>query len=155
KGLAVCKPGELEARTTAQAKAACGDALIGQGSATAQVEFPEQAPFNATGPLLVFNGGTQGGKTLILVHVYANVPAPTAFITKVFVTKEHKGKYGMHIASKIPVVAGGAGSLTNFEITNHKTFTYKGQKQSYFLAKCPTGRLYGQGQALFSDGTLL
>jgi hypothetical protein len=155
KGLAVCKPGQLEARTTAQAKAACKESLIGEGSATAQVEFPEQAPFNAKGPLLVFNGGTSGGKTLILVHVYANVPAPTAFITKVFVTKEHKGKYGLHIAAKIPIVAGGSGSLTNFEITNKKFFTYKGKKQSYFLAKCPSGRLFGQGNVSFSDGTTL
>lgn len=155
KGFAVCKSGELEARTTAQAKAACGDALIGEGSATAEVEFPEQAPFDAKGPLLVFNGGTQGGKTLILVHVYANVPAPTAFITKVLVTKEHKGKYGLHIASKIPVVAGGAGSLTSFEIKNHKLFTYKGKQHSYFLAKCPTGKLFGQGEATFSDGSKL
>jgi hypothetical protein len=154
-GMPVCKSGELEARTTAQAEAACSDALIGKGFATAQVEFPEQAPFNAKGPLRVFNGGTKGGKTLVLVHVYANVPAPTAFITKVFVTKEHKGKYGMHIAAKIPVVAGGAGSLTNFEITNHKIFTYKGKEHSYFLAKCPTGRLFGQGEATFSDGTKL
>src|SRR5262245_11325561 len=123
KGLPVCKAGQLEARPTAQAKAACKKSLIGQGSATAEVEFPEQAPFNAKGPLLVFNGGTKGGKTLMLVHVYANVPAPTAFITKVFITKEHKGKYGMHLDSKIPTVAGGSGSLTNFEITNHKMFT--------------------------------
>jgi hypothetical protein len=155
KGLPVCKAGKLEARPTAQAKAACKKSLIGQGFATAEVEFPEQKPFDAKGPLLVFNGGTKGGKTLILVHVYANVPAPTAFITRVNITKEHKGKYGMHIDSKIPVVAGGAGSLINFEITNKKIFTYKGKKHSYFLAKCPTGSLFGEGEVTFSNGDRL
>ncbi len=155
KGLAVCKQGQLEARPTSQAEAACKDALIGKGTATAEVEFAEQKPFDATGPLRVFNGGTKGGKTLILVHVYANVPAPTAFITRVNITKEHKGKYGLHIDSKIPVVAGGAGSLTNFSIANKKTFTYKGKKQSYFLAKCPTGQLFGQGEVSFSNGDKL
>jgi len=155
KGLPVCKAGQLEARPTAQAKAACKKSLIGQGSATAEVEFAEQAPFTAKGPLLVFNGGTKGGKTLILVHVYANVPAPTAFITKVFVKKEHKGKFGLHLESKIPVVAGGAGSLTNFQIKNKKIFTYKGKKKSYFLAKCPTGSLFGQGEVTFSNGDKL
>ena len=83
------------------------------------------------------------------------MPAPTAFITKVFVTKEHKGKYGLHLDSKIPTVAGGAGSLTNFEITNKKIFTYKGKKHSYFLAKCPTGSLFGEGEVTFSNGDRL
>jgi hypothetical protein len=155
KGLPVCKSGALEARPTAQAEAACKDSLIGKGTASAEVEFAEQAPFTATGPLRVFNGGTKGNKTLVLVHVYANVPAPTAFITKVFVTKENKGKFGYHLDSQIPVVAGGAGSLTNFSITNKKTFTYKGKKQSYFNAKCPTGSLAGEGEVSFTNGDRL
>lgn len=155
KGLPVCKQGQLEARPTQAALAACEDALIGKGFAEAEVEFAEQAPFDAKGPLLVFNGGGTPAKTKILVHVYANVPAPTAFITPVTVTKISNGKYGLAIDSKIPVVAGGAGSLTRFEITNKKIFTYKGKKQSYFLAKCPTGQLFGRGSALFSDGTRL
>jgi hypothetical protein len=154
-GLPVCKSGQLEARTTQQAEAACPDAIIGKGSATAEVEFPEQAPFSAKGPLIVFNGGGTPAKTKILVHVYASVPAPTAFITPVTVTKIHNGKYGLKIDSKIPTVAGGAGSLTDFEITNYKTFTYKGRKQSYFLAKCPTGKLLGQGEVTFANGDRL
>jgi hypothetical protein len=155
KGLPACSPGKLEARTTEQAKAACKTSIIGEGFAEAEVEFPEQAPFNAKGPLIVFNGGGTPAKTKIYVHVYANVPAPTAFITPVTVTKVHNGKYGLHIDSKIPTVAGGAGSLTRFEITNYKTFTYKGKKQSYFLAKCPSGHLFGEGNVAFSDGTRL
>ena len=155
KGLPVCKQGQLEARPTAQAEAACKGALIGKGFATAEVEFPEQAPFNAKGPLRVFNGGGTGNKTLILVHVYANVPAPTAFITRVNVTKINKGKYGLKVDANIPTVAGGAGSLLNFEITNKKFFNYKGKKQSYFLAKCPTGSLFGQGEVSFDNGDKL
>jgi hypothetical protein len=155
KGLPACKSGQLEARPTKQAEAACKSSLIGKGFATAEVEFAEQAPFNAKGPLRVFNGGTKGGKTTIYVHVYANVPAPTAFITKVVVTKINKGKYGLKVAANIPTVAGGAGSLTNFEITNKKFFNYKGKKQSYFLAKCPTGSLFGQGEVSFNNGDKL
>ena len=155
KGLPVCRQGQLEARTTAAALQACKKSLIGKGVAEAEVEFPESAPFDARGPLLVFNGGGTAKKTRILVHVYASVPAPTAFITPVTVTRVNKGKYGLKIDSRIPVVAGGAGSLTKFSITNKKIFNYKGRKESYFLAKCPTGNLFGQGDALFSDGTRL
>lgn len=155
KGLPVCKQGQLEARTTADAKKACKGSIIGEGFAQAEVEFPESKPFDAKGPLVVFNGGTKGNKTLVLVHVYANVPAPTAFITRVEVTKVNHGRYGLAIDSKIPVVAGGAGSLTDFALTGKKFFNYKGKKQSYYLAKCPTGSFFGQGALSFSDGTRL
>jgi hypothetical protein len=155
KGLPACKQGQLEARTTQAALAACKKALIGKGFAEAEVEFAESAPFDAKGPLLVFNGGGNARKTKILVHVYANVPVPTAFITPVTVTKIKNGKYGLKIDSRIPVVAGGAGSLTKFEITNRKIFTFRGKKQSYFLAKCPSGNLFGKGDVAFTDGTRL
>jgi hypothetical protein len=155
RGLPVCKPGQLEARTTEAARAACENALIGQGSAEAEVEFPESAPFDAKGPLLVFNGGRRGGKTLALVHVYANVPAPTAFVTRVNVSKVRNGRYGLKFEAKIPVVAGGAGSLTEFSVRIRKVFTHKGKRQSYLMAKCPLGRLFGQGVVTFTDGTRL
>jgi hypothetical protein len=155
KGLAVCRTGQLEARPTAAAEKACKDALVGRGFAEAEVEFPEQAPFDARGPLLMFNGGTRGGTTLVLVHVYANVPAPTAFVTPVYVSRINHGRYGLKIKAKIPVIAGGSGSLSRLAVTSKKTFTYKNRKQSYLLAKCPTGILLGRGNLSFSDGTRL
>lgn len=155
KGLAVCKSSQLVARTTAAAKAACKNALIGQGLAEANVEFFESVPFDAKGPLLAFNGGQKGGKTLILIHVYANVPAPTAFVTAVKISKISNGRYGLKFDSRIPVIAGGAGSLTKFSLNLHKMFTFKGERQSYLLAKCPLGRLFGEGVLTYADGTRL
>jgi hypothetical protein len=155
KGLPACKRGKIEARDTASAKAACKSSIVGEGSAEAEVEFAEQKPFKAKGPLIVFNGGVKGGKTQLYVHVYANVPAPTAFITPVTVTKIHAGKYGNKVVGKIPVIAGGAGSTIKFQIKNHKIFRYKGKKQSYLLAKCATGKFYARGSAKFSDGSRL
>jgi len=155
KGLPVCKQGQLEARTTQAALKACKKSLVGRGDAEAEVEFPESKPFKAKGPLLVFNGGTKGKTTKLLVHVYANVPAPTAFITPVTVTKINKGRYGNAVEARIPIIAGGAGSTIHFSVTNKKLFNYKGKKQSYFLAKCPSGRFFAQGAVSFSDGTRL
>ena len=54
-----------------------------------------------------------------------------------------------------PFVAGGSGSLTKFSITNQKFFNYKGRKRSHFLAKCPSGKLFGQGEVSFSNGDRL
>lgn len=154
-GLPVCKQGQLEARTTEAAKKACKGSIVGEGSAEAEVQFAESAPFNARGPLIVFNGGKRGNSTMLYVHVYANVPAPTAFITPVKVTKINKGKYGNKVVANIPVIAGGAGSTIKFNVTNRKIFTYKGKKKSYFIAKCATGKFFAQGAVKFNDGTRL
>jgi hypothetical protein len=155
KGLATCKRGKLESRATAEAKKACPKAIVGTGFAEAEVEFAESRPFKARGPLVVFNGGVKGGKTQIYVHVYAAVPAPTAFITPVTVTKVHHGKYGTKVVGKIPVIAGGAGSTIKFQIKNHKIFRYKGKKQSYLLAKCRTGQFFARGSGKFTGGPTL
>ena len=48
-GLPACRLDQLEARDTRQAEAVCGDAILGKGSATVEVAFPEQAPFDAPG----------------------------------------------------------------------------------------------------------
>ncbi len=139
KGLATCKEGQLQARPTKEAEKACKDAIIGSGRAVAEVAFPEQNPFQAGGPLVLFNGGTKGGKTTLFIHLYASVPAPTAIVTKVELTKIHKGRYGIHSISKIPKVAGGSGSTISFELTVQRKYKYKGKNESYVSAKCPDG----------------
>ena len=69
-GLPACKLGELEARPTEAAKKACPDAIVGSGEGEVEVAFPEQAPFSAKGPIVLFNGGVHGGVTHLFVHTY-------------------------------------------------------------------------------------
>jgi hypothetical protein len=154
KGLATCRAAQLQSTVTAQAKSVCKDALIGSGKAEAEIAFPEQAPFSASGPMLIFNGAPKGGKQVLLIHVYAFVPAPTTFVTSA-VIGHSKGKYGTTAEVKIPTIVAGQGSLTSFKAQVHKTFTFKGKKQSALLATCPTGHLYAHGDFLFADGTRL
>jgi hypothetical protein len=150
KGLPSCKASQLQSTITAQAKRACGDALVGQGKATAEIAFPEQAPFSASGPMLIFNA-SKGNQQAFLIHVYAFVPAPTTFVTKV--TIGHKsGKYGTTAEVKVPTIVAGQGSLTGFEAKLGKTWTYKGKKQNLLEASCPTGHLYAHGIFTFKDG---
>lgn len=152
KGLATCTTAKLQSTLTAQAKAACGPALVGTGKVSAEIAFPEQAPFNASGPLLIFNGAPKGGKPVLIFHVHANVPAPTTFVTSGTISKA-SGKYGTSTLIEIPTIVSGQGSLTSFEATIHKTWTYKGQKKSLLLASCPTGSLFAHGDFAFADGT--
>jgi hypothetical protein len=153
KGLASCTAAKLQSTLTAQAKKACGAALIGSGRAEAEIAFPEQAPFSAGGPLLIFNG-SKGNKQELLFHVYAKVPAPTTFVTSAKIGKG-KGIYGTSALIKIPTITSGQGSLIGFRATINKSFNYKGKKQSVLTATCKTGKLQARGDFLFGGGTKL
>ena len=155
RGLPSCTEQQLVARSTAAAKSACADAIIGFGEGEVEVAFPEQRPFSATGPIILFNGGVHGGTTLVLVHTYVAVPAPTAVIATAKLTSIHRGRYGTHVVAEIPSIAGGAGSVTKFKLTIKRNFTYKGKRQSYLTASCPTGHYYTEGEVGFADGTKL
>jgi hypothetical protein len=136
KGYPSCKAGQLEARDTKAAMRACGKTVLGKGHADVEIAFPEQAPIKVPSPLTVFNGGERGGKITLLIHIFITVPAPTAVVTTVTITR--KGS-GIHTVSKIPVVAGGSGSGLDFNFTLGKTYSYKGRKVGYFEARCPDG----------------
>jgi hypothetical protein len=154
-GLPVCTEGQLTARTTAAVKKACRNSIVGSGEGEVEVAFPEQPPFTARGPIVLFNGGIHGGATLLLIHTYVAVPAPTAVVVKVKLTRIHRGHYGTHVVAEIPRIAGGAGSVTQFKFTVNRKFTYRGKEESYLTASCPTGRYYAEGKILFTDGISL
>ncbi len=155
KGLPICRESQLTARSTAAAKKACQNSIVGSGEGEVEVAFPEQKPFTAKGPIALFNGGVHGGTTLLLIHTYVAVPAPTAVIATVKLTRIHPGHYGIHAVAQIPRIAGGAGSVTRFKLTINREFTYRGKKESYLTASCPTGHYYAEGKILFADGTSL
>jgi hypothetical protein len=154
KGLPTCTTGKLQATTTQAALKACKSSLVGKGKATAEVYLPEQAPFSAEGPMLIFNGPPKGHNPVLIIHVYADVPAPTTFVTTGEISKAH-GKYGTATSIQIPTIVGGQGSLTSFEATIGKTWKVGGKKQSLLTADCPTGSLFAHGEFDFTNGTQL
>jgi hypothetical protein len=155
KGLPACGLGKLSATSTPAAIKACPEAIVGRGKAEVEVSFPEQAPFDAVGPIVLFNGGVRNGTTTIYAHAYVSVPAPTAVIVTVKATKEHKGPYGLHTVATVPLIAGGAGAVKSFELTIHRLFTYRGKKQSFLEASCEGGRFLALVQFKLRDGTSL
>ncbi|HEX6689131.1 MAG TPA: hypothetical protein VF085_10775 [Solirubrobacterales bacterium] len=136
KGLPVCKAGQLEAQDTPAAKKVCGATELGSGQAHAEIAFPEQHPIKVTSPITVFNGGEKGGKVTLLIHTFITVPVPAAIVTTV--TIEKKGS-GLHSVAKIPVIAGGSGSVLDFKFKLGRTYAYKGKKVGYLEARCPDG----------------
>jgi hypothetical protein len=155
KGLPACPRGSLEARTTTAAKSACRASIVGSGEGEVEVAFPEQEPLSAKGPIVLFNGGVHGGTTLLLAHTYVAVPAPTAVVATVKITRIHRGHYGIHTVAQIPAITGGAGSVTKFRLAIDRKFTYRGKRESYLTASCPTGRYFTEGKILFAGGAML
>jgi len=153
KGLAKCTTGRLQARATGAAKSACRKAIVGKGKTTVRVAFPDSTPFNASGPLVFFNGGVRGKTTTVLIHAYVAVPTPTAIVTTVKVTRIRKGRYGTRAVARIPKIAGGSGSVLKFNFSIKRNFKRGGKKQSYLLARCANRRFFAHGTANFSDGT--
>jgi hypothetical protein len=160
-GLPTCTLAKLQSTPPAQAMKACGDALLGKGTSTAEVQFPEQAAFDAKGPLLAFNGPSGGGGAYggggyneQLYYVYANVPLPTALIAVGKVSRT-SGKYGYRISISIPKIAGGAGSFRSAEFTIDRKWSYKGERHSFLNAECADGHFSAQVKVAFADGSNL
>lgn len=153
KGYPTCKPGKIQATDTRHALAACKKALIGEGKTVVEIEFAEQLPIDTTSKLLVFNGGTRGGKTTFYIHAYITVPTPAAIVTTVKITKVKKGRYGIRSVASIPKIAGGAGSVKFFTLKINKKYKYKGKMRSILNLRCADGKVRARGEAKFADGT--
>jgi phage FluMu protein Com len=154
KGVPKCKPGQLEAQTSAAAEKICKPALLGTGTTDVSVLFPESKPVALHSKLLAFNGGEKGGVTTIYIHAFLSTPVTAALVTTVKISKEHKGPYGTRSVATVPKIAGYDGSVTSFSLNfKKKLFAYKGKKHGYLLAKCPTGKFVAQAEAKFHDGT--
>ncbi len=156
-GLPTCSLKQIEATTPAAAMKACGDALIGRGTSSAEVKFPEQDAFSAQGPLLAFNGPSEGGYGGEAYHeqfyyVYADVPVPTALIAVAKVARA-SGPYGYRISVSIPRIASGAGSFSGAEFTIDRRWTYEGKRHSFLSAECANGHLDAKVEVNFAAGS--
>jgi len=154
-GLEVCTAGKLQATDVPAARRACPNAIVGKGSGSGIVKFPEQGPIPVSTPITLFNGPKVRGFDSVLAHAYLTVPVPTTFIVPVVIEKIHKGVYGYRVKARIPRFAGGYGHPISGHITVDRKWTFKGKKHSYVNARCETGRLQARGEFTFKDGTVL
>lgn len=136
KGLPVCKASQLTARNTVAAKRVCGKTELGRGIAHAEIAFPEQNPIKVTSPITIFNGGGNARRSKLLIHTFITVPVPAAIVTQVTIQKRGTG---VHAVAKIPVIAGGSGSVLDFRFKLGRNYRFKGRKMSYSMARCPDG----------------
>ena len=155
KGLATCTAGQLQNTSTEAAEAACGKAKIGTGSAVTLLPTSSQV-FTEPAKVTAFNGAPQGGKPTVLLHAYGTTPLQTTLVLVGTVTSFGKEGYGPRLDVIVPSIAGGSGSITDFKVKIHKTWTYQGKKLSFVNAKCPNSKkLKYRGSFSYADGTTI
>jgi hypothetical protein len=138
-GLPVCGKSQLETRSDSAARRACRASIVGSG--TADVEIASLEAERISLPLTLFNGGVRDGPTTLFIRSSIGVPTPAPIIATVKIKKIHMGRYGLGTVTKIPPIAGGSGSLLDFNLKVKRLFTYKGTQESYAMARCFDGHL--------------
>jgi hypothetical protein len=135
KGLPLCTLADIQPTTTADALAACRRSLVGEGSFSAKVLLPQQAPFPSAGKVFAFNGVFKG-KPAILAHVYGTDPIPTSY-TIPFSVKPTKGTFGTVLSASLPQATSHSGYVTGLSLTLGRSFRSHGKRRSYLSATCP------------------
>lgn len=160
RGLPVCPAAKIDASSSRFALDVCGDALVGSGSFTARVAFPEQAAFPSRGRILAFNSTSHGHRT-ILAHVYGAKPAPISRLI-VFHLRSGHGAYGTVLTGELPDSMIHWGYLKRISLSLHRLFTYRGSVHSYLSAACdvPAGFRsatfhFAHASMTFEDGRTL
>lgn len=133
-GIPICRPPERSTRTAVKA---CRPSIVGAGNADIEFAFPEQKPLIVSPPVTIFNGGTEAGETTLFVHTFVTIPVPAAVVATVRVRRLAGG---LRSVTKIPVIAGGAGSLIDFKLRLGSDYTDKDRRRSLLTARCPDGR---------------
>jgi hypothetical protein len=133
-GLPACRAKQIQPSPRAAARRICGASLVGHGSVDVQVRIPGQLPYMIHAPLLAFNGPRRNGHRLILAQTYVGEPV-TSFIIE-FEVHPRRGLFGTVLSATLPRLARRWAWLTRFQLSLHRTFSYRGQRRSYVAAAC-------------------
>ena len=139
RGLPACPWQRLQSRTTSQALALCGDALVGSGHFTAQVDIPEQSPFPSAGRMLAFNAIVHGRHALV-AHIFGTKPVPIAQVLPISYRRTSHGSFGSTLSVQMPEVGAEWGYVTGFDMTFRRRYLYRGRSRSFLSASCPAPR---------------
>jgi len=145
RGLPVCRRGEIEASTRAQALSTCRSSLVGTGTYRARSTFPEQARSPTLGRILAFHSRLNG-KEAILGHVFGEDPAPTTSVIP-FTIRRSKGLYRTVLKGTVPLGLTRWGYLKRITLRLHRNYTFRGERRTYLSAPCPAPK--GLSRATF------
>lgn len=149
-GLAKCDLNLLAGTTAAEAKTACGDSLVGKGSAVARLSNGTGGHIDIPAKVTAFNGdplkagpnntGCQPIKTRPCLFLHVQIGA-SSIVVILEITKAH-GAYG----TKLATVPGNSEPIHSLTLKLHRTFTSHGKVRNYVSARCSHGNLSFKGK---------
>jgi hypothetical protein len=152
KGLPTCTTSQLQNVSTEVAEQNCKRAIIGKGKAAALLPVGSKI-FPVAQEVTAFNGAPQGGKPTVLLHTYGTTPIQTTLVLTGVVSNYNQEGFGPRLDVEVPLIAGGAGALTDFNVKINKRWKYKGESKSFITATCPNNKkLKARGAFTFKDG---
>jgi hypothetical protein len=149
RGLPVCHPPGRDIRITSL-RQICRNAIVGGGSADFELAFPEEKPIRDHSRVTVYNRGVRDGITTLISVASIDVPVPSAIATTIEISRAQR-PYGLQAVARLPVIAGGSGSLLDFKLRIRRFFAYQGSRSSFVTARCPHGVLDEVGRLLFKN----
>lgn len=151
KGLPVCGPHPSLDMLIPEAPKDCRNSIIGGGKADFELAFPEAPLIRNQSKLIVYNAGVKGGVMTLYAVAVIEMPAPRTISIQIELERIHNGRTGLRAVAKIPVIAGGSGSLLDFNLKIKRLFDYKGSQRSYVMARCLRHQLGAEIKALFEN----
>jgi hypothetical protein len=150
-GAPVCRLGSSLGQPPRELRKACRTAIVGGGSADLEFAVPEEKPIKESSTLTLYNNGIADGVTTLRGVAFINVPVPQAIVISIKVKKIDKGGVGLEAVERLPVIAGGRGSLIGLRLRLKRLFSFEGKRTSYATARCPKGHLRAAITALFKN----
>ncbi|MEZ5078246.1 MAG: hypothetical protein R2725_12495 [Solirubrobacterales bacterium] len=158
-GLPTCRSARLQSVSTEEALHRCRGALVGRGSFRAAIRTEPRGSVAARGRLLVFNSRRDGRPALAL-HLFAAAPIRLAVVLPLALRRRAAGAYGTVLATRLPSLANGQGSITDIHLGIGRTYRHRGRRRGLISASCaaPAGFEialfpFARARLRFADGT--
>ncbi|KAB2845621.1 MAG: hypothetical protein F9K44_16775 [Hyphomicrobiaceae bacterium] len=158
-GLAQCDPNapNFGTGTTEQAKAACGPAQVGDGSAALV-----GAVAGVTAVVTAFNGTQPAGMDTILLHSRTTAGTTTVLIGTLM--PSNIGGFGKMLDVPVPILLGGSFAISDFRVTIPKVQLpgkaassakkkKKKPKKYYVMAKCSKKKWNFRADSTYDNAT--
>lgn len=151
KGLPTCRSGHRDPIERDSIPKACDNSIVGGGKVDFELAFPGAPLVLNPSKLTIYNGGVKGGITTLYVVAPIDIPVPRTIVIPVEIARTHEGRYGLHVVAKVPVIAGGSGSLLDFSLRIKRLLQYKNLPKSIASARCPDGHFGAEISTLFMN----
>jgi hypothetical protein len=150
-GLPSCRFGQIYLPENESPEERCRGARIGTGTASIPFQFPEDPPLTVTAPIEMFKSGPGA----IAAVLYTPIPTPSMVLVKGKMITSSDHRYGKELRLDFPKIAGGAGRISELQLTLGRRFSTNGEAHSAVSARCPrAGQLHVGATATFADGTV-